>query len=247
MREAERARVDRGETRHPERWGIAALLGVGVLVNYFDRVNLSVSHAALLHDFGISDVAFGYLAGAYSWTYAACQLPIGVLLDRFGVKRTGVISTLIWSLASFGGALTPNMTGLFASRLVLGVGEAPTFPANAKAVGLWFRDEEKGTATAMFDSAAKFASAIGVPLLGVLLLRIGWRWSFAVTGVLSLGYFALFGLLYRDPPGVSDAGLAGAEVRRSHSLPLGTLLRNRKVQGLALGMGAYNYVFSTLR
>ena len=79
------------------RWRIAFLLAVGVLVNYFDRVNLSVSHAALYTTFGISNVAFGYLSGAYNWTYAACQLPIGVILDRFGVKRVGRISTFIWS------------------------------------------------------------------------------------------------------------------------------------------------------
>ena len=86
------------------RWHIAWLLGLGVLVNYFDRVNLSVSHAALTAAFGVSDVTFGYLSGAYNWTYAMCQLPIGVILDRFGVKRVGRISTLIWSVASFAAA-----------------------------------------------------------------------------------------------------------------------------------------------
>ncbi len=68
--------------QHHRRWRIAWLLGIGVLVNYFDRVNLSVSQAALFSTFGISAVTFGYLAGAYSWTYALCQLPIGVILDK---------------------------------------------------------------------------------------------------------------------------------------------------------------------
>src|SRR5580700_5987677 len=79
------------------RWRIAWLLGFGVLVNYFDRVNLSVSQAALNTTFGISAVTFGYLSGAYSWTYAICQLPVGVLLDKFGIKRIGRLSTLLWS------------------------------------------------------------------------------------------------------------------------------------------------------
>ena len=72
------------------RWRIAWLLGLGVLVNYFDRVNLSVSYAALNTTFGISAVTFGYLSGAYNWTYAMCQLPIGVLLDKFGIRRVGL-------------------------------------------------------------------------------------------------------------------------------------------------------------
>ena len=53
------------------RWGIALLLGLGVLVNYFDRVNLSVSRDALEASFGISAVTFGYLSSAYNWTYAS--------------------------------------------------------------------------------------------------------------------------------------------------------------------------------
>src|SRR5271154_2059865 len=168
------------------RWGIACLLAFGVLVNYFDRVNLSVSQAALQSAFGISTVTFGYLLSAYSWTYAAFQLPSGIILDRFGVKLVGRIGALLWSVASFAAAISTGLTAFLGARLVLGVGEAPTFPANAKAIGYWFPAEERSLATAIFDSAAKLASAIGVPVLGVLLVRFGWRWSFAATGFLSL-------------------------------------------------------------
>lgn len=63
-----------------KRKSIAILLGVGVLVNYLDRVNLSVAHDALQRTFGISDIVFGYLLGSYSWTYAIMQLPSGGLL-----------------------------------------------------------------------------------------------------------------------------------------------------------------------
>src|ERR1700740_3126544 len=89
------------------RWGIALLLGFGVLVNYFDRVNLSVSQQALTTTFGMSAVMFGYLSSAYNWTYAALQLPSGLLLDRFGVRRIGRVSTILWSAASFSAAAAP--------------------------------------------------------------------------------------------------------------------------------------------
>ncbi|HEY4378728.1 MAG TPA: MFS transporter [Acidobacteriaceae bacterium] len=238
------------------RWRIAWLLSLGVLVNYFDRVNLSVSHAALYATFGISNITFGYLSSAYNYTYALCQLPIGVLLDRFGIRRIGRISTFIWSLASFGAAITPNLGGFFAARFLLGVGEAPTFPANAKAIGHWFPSRERSFATAIFDSAAKFASAIGVPLIGIILIKVGWRWSFAATGFISLAYFVLFWGVYRDP---GDDPLL-TDVERDHiehiapdpqgtarrSVSLSYLLRQRKVLGLAIGFGSYNYVFYLL-
>jgi sugar phosphate permease len=237
------------------RWRIAWLLALGVLVNYFDRVNLSVSHDALITAFGISNIAFGYLSSAYNWTYAVCQLPIGVLLDKFGIRRIGRISTFLWSLASFGAAITPGLSGFFAARFLLGVGEAPTFPANAKAIGHWFPAKERGLATALNDSAAKFANGIGVPLIGILLIHVGWRLSFAATGLISLAYFALFWLIYRDPqddPKLSDEERAVIAEDRGHGpaeteqASLGYLLRRRKVLGLALGFGSYNYVFYLL-
>src|SRR5215475_11380876 len=247
-------------TRLPQRsWQIAWLLGVGVLVNYFDRINLSVSHESLIAAFGISNIAFGYLSGAYNWTYALCQLPIGVLLDRFGVRRVGRVSTFIWGMASFCASIAPGIPSLFAARLLLGVGEAPTFPANAKAIGLWFPAAKRGFATAIFDSAAKFSSVIGVPLLGIVLLKIGWRWSFALTGVISMLYFLLFWKVYCDPeedqslnaedrhlllgPPQASA-IANAAPREPESLSY--LLGQRKALGLAIGFGSYNYVFYLL-
>ncbi|WP_255462568.1 MFS transporter [Granulicella sp. WH15] len=242
------------------RWRIAWLLGVGVLVNYFDRVNLSVSHAALYTAFGISNVTFGYLSGAYNWTYAMCQLPIGVVLDRHGVQKVGRISSFLWSIASFGAAISTSIGALFGARFLLGIGEAPTFPASAKAVGRWFPPNERGTATAIFDAAAKFSSALGVPVLGVILLKVGWRWSFALTGAISLAYFFLFWKMYHDPDddplltdverlhiadGVESATLA-EEPETTRSSSLGYLIRQKKVIGLALGFGAYNYVFYLL-
>jgi MFS family permease len=232
-------------------------MGLGVLVNYFDRVNLSVSHGALYTAFGISDVAFGYLSAAYNWSYALCQLPVGVVLDRFGVRRVQRIGIFIWSIASFAAALTTNLTGFFAARLLLGIGEAPTFPANAKAIGAWFPQHERSFATSLTDAAAKAASAVGVPLLGILLLRVGWRWSFAATGAISLLYLIIFWVVYREPE--EDEELTDAERRliaetranepaaaEGPALSLGALLKQPKVIGLSLGFGSYNYVFYLL-
>jgi MFS transporter, ACS family, D-galactonate transporter len=241
------------------RWRIAWLLGIGVLVNFFDRVNLSVSHDSLIAAFGISDVVFGYLSSSYNWTYALCQLPIGVFLDKLGVRRVGRIGTFIWCAASFAAAAAPNLNAFFGARLLLGVGESPTFPANSKAIGLWFPERERSFATSLNDSAAKFASAIGVPVIGIVLIHSGWRWSFTFTGAISLAYFLLFWRVYRDPdedPELTDVERMYIEDRSASqavphpgeetSSPLVELLAQRKVLGLALGFGAYNYVFFLL-
>jgi MFS transporter, ACS family, D-galactonate transporter len=236
------------------RWLIAILLACGVLINYFDRVNLSVAKQALEKDFGIGNIGFGYLLSAYNWTYAALQLPTGVLLDRFGVQTIGRISSIIWSLACFWGAFSPGAKTFFASRLLLGVGEAPTFPQNAKATAHWFPRQERSLATAIFDSAAKCSTAIGVPLIGLLLIHFGWRFSFAMTGVASFLFFLAFFFFYRSPNDdkklsererqyiAENGGVKDTKAEKSGARLL-YLIKNRKVLGLALGFAAYNYCF----
>jgi ACS family D-galactonate transporter-like MFS transporter len=253
------AQTESGNSPVPgRRWRIAFLLAFGVLVNFFDRINLSVSRDALHASFGLSLIAFGYLSSAFSWTYAVMQMPAGVLLDRLGVRRVGRVSSLLWSVASFAAALSPGLGWFFGARLLLGVSESPTFPANAKALGYWFTREERGLATAITDAAAKFSTAIGVPLIGVLLLYFGWRWSFAATGFISFFYFVLFYFVYRNPS--EDEGLSaherqfilagGAQLEDApgarNGVSLAYLLLQPKVYGLALGWGAYNYTFFLL-
>jgi MFS family permease len=229
-----------------KRWSIAVLLGFGVLVNYFDRVNLSVAHDALAARYGISDVTFGYLLGSYSWTYAAMQLPIGSLLDRYGVRRVMLAAIVLWAMASGLAALAPSMLLLFAARYLLGIGEAPTFPANAKAIGLWFPARQRGVPTATFDAAAKLSIGLGTPVLGLILLRYGLRANFATTAILSLGYAGVFAWVYRDP-GASDAIRSEVEeVVDSRGVSLWELLLKAKILGAAIGSGAYNYCFYLL-
>jgi len=240
------------------RWGIAWLFGFGIMVNYFDRTNLSVSQNALHNAFGISTSTFGILSGAYIWTYMILQMPCGLLLDRFGVKLIGRVSTFLWSVASFAAALATGIGAFFGARLLLGVGEAPTFPANAKAVGYWFPKAERTFGTAIFDAAAKFGAAIGTPLLGLVLEHFGWRWSFAASGIASVIFFVMFTVYYKNPS--EDTKLTEIErdfiarggaqpedkARAAQGAPLGYLLGRKKVWGMSLGYASYNYCFYLL-
>ena len=161
-------------------------------------------------------------------------------------------------MASFAAAISTGLASFLGARLLLGVGEAPTFPANAKAIGYWFPAEERSLATAIFDSAAKFASAIGVPALGCCWCGldgdgVSQRRAFSVCS-----YFVLFYAFYRNPS--EDKSLSAAErdfirkverspkteSRAAKGAPLGYLLRQRKVWGLVLGFASYNYTFYLL-
>ncbi len=237
------------------RWVIGGLLGVGVLINYIDRINLSVAAPQLKAEFHLTSGEIGLLFSAFFWTYALLQIPVGMILDRFGVTRVGRWGAFLWAIASGAVALTSGFGGIFVARMLLGVAEAPGFPASAKATGYWFPRKERSVATALFDAAAKFSNVIGVPLVAFVVVGFGWRWGFGVTALLSFLYFIAFYFIYRDPS--ADKNLTpeehayilegGATPEGEASAGAGTmlayLLRQPKVWGLSLGFAAYGYTF----
>ena len=238
------------------RWMIGVLLGAGVLVNYFDRNILAVAVPKIQEDFGFDDVQKGLLLGAFFWPYALLQIPTGLVLDRWGVTRVGRWGAFLWGVISTLTACTTGFVSLYAARMLLGVVEAPSFPVNAKATGYWFPKAERGLATAIFDSASKFSTVIGGPIIALVVIKLGWRWGFGFTAALSLAYFAAFHRLYRDPS--ADPRLTPEEydhIRRGGAAPEGRspggarpmlahLLRSRKIWGLCLGYAAYGYSFN---
>ena len=237
------------------RWGIGTLLGVGILINYFDRINLSVSGPQLQQEFGLTTADMGILFGAFFWSYALLQIPTGLVLDRFGVTVIGRIGSFLWAAATLLVTISSGFVGIFAARMVLGVAEAPAFPANSKATGYWFPRQERALSTAIFDAAAKFSNVIGVPLVALVSVTFGWRWGFGFTAALSFLYFLAFLVIYRDPS--KDSKLSQAErdyIHAGGATPegqsesgagrmLGYLLANRKVWGLTIGFSAYGYTF----
>ncbi|HXR66144.1 MAG TPA: MFS transporter [Ktedonobacteraceae bacterium] len=83
------------------RWGIAAPLSSGIIITYFDRVNLSVATTPFIHEFHFTDTQIGLLLSSYLWSYTLLQIPVGALLDRIGIKwimRVGPLSGRLQAL-----------------------------------------------------------------------------------------------------------------------------------------------------
>ena len=238
------------------RWGIAALLSTGIIITYFDRVNLSVATTPLMHEFHFTDAQMGILLSSYLWTYTVLQIPVGALLDRIGVKWIMRVGAIIWTIASFMTAIVGGLGLILLSRLLLGIGEAPAFPGSSKATGYWFPIRERGRATTAFDAAAKFSSALGLPIVALVVSAWGWRAGFITTGILSLLYAIAFWLLYRNPREVKSLSeqernyIVEGGAQQEDAVPVNTatnlafLLRQRKIWGLTLGFAAYNYAFN---
>src|SRR5438128_4288110 len=181
------------------RWGIAGLLGIGIVINYLDRINISVATKPFEQEFHLTQTEMGIILSAYLWSYVLLQVPVGALLDRFGVTWPVRIGTFIWGLATYMTAIVSGLGLVILSRILLGAAEAPIFPGAAKATGYWFPTKERGLATSAFDASAKFSNVIGVPLVAAAVTIWGWRAGFYVTGTLSLFYALLFWIGYHDP------------------------------------------------
>ncbi|WP_027414676.1 MFS transporter [Aneurinibacillus terranovensis] len=235
------------------RWSIAFLIAVGVIVNYFDRTNMSIAMPLLKKEFNLTAGQMGIFLSAFAWSYAFLQIPVGPLLDKIGVKWVTRTGTMIWTAACLLTAVANGWGLIILSRVLLGVGEAPFFPAAAKATSHWFPKNERGKAIASYDAQSKFSNAIGAPLIALIVTEWGWRGGFYATAVLSLIYAAVFWVWYREPH--EDKRLTKEEYNyireggsQSAEAPTGTVMDNirylltkRKVWAVFIGFAAYGY------
>ena len=125
------------------RFGMLALISGAVAINYLDRALLGIAAPLIEAALHLSDVQLGWLLSAFSWTYCLSQVPAGILLDKYSVRTMYLVTLLAWSGVTLLHSLASGFAMLIALRLALGIAEAPCFPANNKAVSVWFPRAER--------------------------------------------------------------------------------------------------------
>jgi ACS family glucarate transporter-like MFS transporter len=163
-----------------------------------------------MHEQGLTQVQLGRIFSAFLVGYAACQIPGGMLADKWGTRRVLAVSSLWWALATIGIALAGwgPLAGLGALpllllfRLILGVGEAPTFPAAARGVSLWIRPAQQGRANGFVLAAIGLGSAVAPPLLTFCMTRWGWRAAIVVSAAPALAAALLWSFLRAPEEGL---------------------------------------------
>ncbi|MGV1791829.1 MFS transporter [Rhizobium sp. A37_96] len=181
------------------RYLIYAGLFVLMMVNYIDRVNMSVAIGPLAKEFNLTPVEIGYLFSVAVWSYAILLIPLGMAVDKWGVRRVTGISVTIWSLAGILTGAATTMPLLLFSRLLLGAGECATYPAGGRVVSEWAPKSERGIATAFLNCGAYAGPAVGAVLVGLLVSYFGWRVSFYVTGIIGFAFGIICFFFYRQP------------------------------------------------
>ncbi len=244
------------------RYSILAMLFIVTTLNHADRATLSMAAPSIGKDLAIDAVRMGYAFSAFGWSYAALQIPGGWLLDRFGSRLVYGMGLLFWSLFTFLQGTVGFFTGaaafvmLVCFRFMMGIGEAPAFPANSRITAMWFPTHERGFASAVFNSAQYFALAVFNPLMGWILTGFGWQSVFYAMGLVGILFTFLWLRVIRDPkhhPRVSPAeleyierggGLANmgdkqAAIQWSH---VRALISNRMMIGVYIGQFCLNTI-----
>jgi MFS transporter, ACS family, glucarate transporter len=180
------------------RFSILAMLFLATTVNYADRASLSIAGPGVQAQLGLSVVAMGYLFSAFGWAYVAAQIPGGWLLDRYGSRTVYAVSIFTWSAVALSQGAVGLRNGaavvaaLFVLRLLVGMAEAPAFPANSRIVAAWFPTPERGTAAAVFNSAQYFATVAFAPVLAWIAHRFGWQYVYFFMGAVGMALFTLW-------------------------------------------------------
>lgn len=180
------------------QWIALTFLTLAGIVNYLDRSTLSIANHSVSTELGLSASQMGLLLSSFSFAYAFSQLPIGVMLDRFGARVMLGLGMFVWSIAQLAGGFVVSLQQFLVARIFLGVGEAPQFPAGAKVVSEWFALRERGRPTGIFTTSSTIGPALAPPILTGLLLAFGWRWMFIVMGVLGIAVSIGWYLVYRN-------------------------------------------------
>src|ERR1051326_8210219 len=181
------------------RWWIISVIFLATLINYIDRLTISVLAPVITHDLGLSNTEFGGILTWFLLAYTISQGVSGKLYDRVGTKRGFVCSITLWSIAAIAHAFARGLTSLSVFRFVLGFGEAGNGPGAAKTVAEWFPIRERAFGMAIFNSGAAIGSVVAPPLIAWLSLAYGWQATFIVTGSLGFAWLALWVGLYERP------------------------------------------------
>jgi ACS family hexuronate transporter-like MFS transporter len=228
------------------RWVMISLVFFATLINYIDRLTVSVLAPVIVQDLGLTNTEYGGIATWFLVAYTISQGLSGRMYDRVGIKKGFSISIVIWSIAAMSHALATGLRSLSAMRFLLGLGEAGNWPGAAKTAAEWFPARQRAFAMAIFNSGAAIGSIVAPPVIVGLTAYFGhWQPTFLVTGTLGFIWLGLWWLFYDKPEHhrwitaeelavIREEDAPGIEAPQGRRYKWGELLRYRQTWGIVI-------------
>lgn len=240
------------EKRTNIRWGIGILMFLGMILNYFYRVNISFAIIVIAKEFNLSPFQQGIILSSFSWGYVIFMLAGGILIDKFGTRIILSAAAFFWSAFTVLAAASGGFLTLLGSRLLLGASESPISTGNAKNVRCWFPIQERGKATSLFDVGSYVGSAIAAPVVVFLIASMGWRAAFGFMSIFGFLWSMAWYAYYTEPEdhfSISKTELkyiqendCDDDVNHNSKISILDLLKVKQIRGMAFGFFCYNYL-----
>ena len=221
-------------------------------INYTDRVALSVVAKPIAVEFGLTPVEMGYLLSSFLWMYILCLIPVGFLVDRFGGKAVNAGGIALWSAATIATGASTSFATMAGTRMVMGAGEATSWPASNRIIREWFPSSERAFANAVFGAGSAAGPALGAMAVTTIVGFFGWRTGFYAAGAIGFIWLVLWLAIFNRPERVgwlSEAERSKIITERHGKVapveqaatPLSRLLSMRSVWGLFFTQGCMVY------
>jgi MFS transporter, ACS family, hexuronate transporter len=212
------------------KWYFVALVTAAIAISYFDRQTLPVAISAIQRTIPLSDQQFSWLQFAFLIPYAVLYAVGGRMLDIVGTRLGFILIMLWWSGACALHGLAMNFGFLLAARCLLGMGEGGAFPAATRVVAEWIPSHQRSTAMGVINAGTAVGSVLAPPLIGIILLTLGWRMVFFAAGAVGFVWVLWWAATYR---GTNEASSATLDARGiAQQLSFTDVLSMRKVQVL---------------
>ncbi len=182
------------------RFIVFFLTFTAVVINYMDRANFNVSAPLIEQHFGFNIADLGRISFIWGLAYALFNFPGGWFADKLGIRKAASFALGWWSIFTILSALAWSMMSWCVIRALMGAGEAPIWPINAKATSTWSAPSERARAFTMAGSGQFVGSIVGVYVSGWIVHWFGWQWTFIIFGALGLIWVPIWWILVRDTP-----------------------------------------------
>jgi len=218
------------------RWLVLALLFTITVINFIDRQTVSVLAPVLRQVLHLSNAQYGRVVAAFQFGMMTGELPMGALMDRWGVRLGLMGAVLWWSGATGMQSLARTGTQLGFTRFWMGTGECGNYSGGIKAVSRLFKQKERTLAIGIFNSGSMIGATIAPPLIVYMLLHFGFRAAFLLAASLGLLWIPLWWFVSREPirAGKDRAPVARARSAALSKAPLRSLLANPSLWAVML-------------
>ena len=222
----------RARPRLPGAATVVAVLCLAYVMSQFYRTSVGVIGPELMRSLGLSAAALGTLGGTFFVVFALCQIPLGVLLDRYGPRRVNAALLAVAALGALIFASASNAALLTLGRGVMGLGCAAALIGSLVVYSRWFPRHRFSGMAGLTLSVGGLGALISTAPLALAAEALGWRGAFVGAAALTLAFAALVWLAVRDaPPGKAFHEHAheslGTVIRG-----VGTVLANRELHRL---------------